>query len=111
MRATLLSIVGLLLMITLIVMFFSKKTYPSYETKIYRSFLITATTFIVVGILTFIVAKATNDFDKIALFQKVYMSLLVLLNYLSVKYCLSLFFQNKENKKFNWFIKITSGAI
>jgi signal transduction histidine kinase/CheY-like chemotaxis protein len=108
MRATLLSIVGLLLMITLIVMFFSKKTYPSYETKIYRSFLITATAFIVVGILTFIVAKATNDFDKIALFQKVYMSLLVLLNYLSVKYCLSLFFQNKENKKFNWFIKIAT---
>ena len=101
MRATLLSIIGLLLMITLIVMFFSKKPYPSYETKIYRSFLFAATAFICVGLITYIVAVATNDFGKIAICQKIYMSLLVVLNYLSVKYCLSLFFQNKENQTIN----------
>ena len=91
MGAVILPIVGLLIMFTLNVLFFSKKNISSYETKIYKFFLIATTVFIIVGLLTFAVAKITNDFHLIALFQKIYMSILVILNYLSIKYCIQLF--------------------
>lgn len=96
MGAVILPVVGLLIMFTLIVMFFSKKNIPSYETKIYKLLLITATIFIIIGLLTFVIAKTTNDFKLIEIFQKLYMSFLVILNYLSVIYCVRLF-QN-DNK-------------
>ena len=91
MGAVILPIVGLLSMFTLNVLFFSKKNISSYETKTYKLFLITTTVFIIVGLLTFVVAKITNDFNLIATFQRIYMSILVVLNYLSIKYCIQLF--------------------
>ena len=91
MGAVILPIVGLLIMFTLNVLFFSKKNISSYETKTYKLFLITTTVFIIVGLLTFVVAKITNDFNLIATFQRIYMSILVVLNYLSIKYCIQLF--------------------
>lgn len=91
MGAVILPIVGLLIMFTLNVLFFSKKNISSYETKTYKFFLIATTVFIIVGLLTFAVAKITNDFQLIAIFQRIYMSILVVLNYLSIKYCIQLF--------------------
>lgn len=91
MGAVILPIVGLLIMFTLNVLFFSKKNITSYETKTYKFFLIATTIFIIVGLLTFAVAKITNDFNLIAIFQRIYMSILVILNYLSIKYCIQLF--------------------
>ena len=91
MGAVILPIVGLLIMFTLNVLFFSKKNISSYETKTYKFFLIAATVFIIIGLLTFAVAKITNDFHLIAIFQRIYMSILVILNYLSIKYCIQLF--------------------
>lgn len=108
MGAVILPIVGLLIMIILIVMFFSKKSILSYETKIYKLFLLAATVFIIVGLLTFFVAKMTNDFFLIKIFQKIYMSILVILNYLSVKYCIFLFHDNKELRLLKFFIAIFS---
>ena len=91
MGAVILPIVGLLIMFTLNVLFFSKKNITSYETKTYKFFLIATTIFIIVGLLTFAVAKITNDLNLIAIFQRIYMSILVILNYLSIKYCIQLF--------------------
>ena len=96
MGAVILPIVGLLIMFTLNVLFFSKKNISSYETKTYKLFLIATTVFIIVGLLTFAVAKITNNLELIAVFQRIYMSILVILNYLSIKYCIQLFKNNND---------------
>lgn len=91
MEAIILPVIGLMIDLTLITMFFSKKHVTNKETNIYSQLLLGSVAFIVVGILTFVIAKATNDFELIGIFQKVYMSILVILNYLSIKYCISIF--------------------
>ena len=91
MEAIVLQIVGLLISITLIIMFFSKKHIKNNETKIYSKLLLFSFLFIVIGILTFVVAKITNNFFLIEIFQKAYMSILVVLSYLSIKYCALVF--------------------
>lgn len=91
MGAVILPIIGLLIDTTLVILFYSKKHVINKETNIYSKLLFFSIVFILVGILTFIVAKVTSDFSLIALFQKIYMSILVLLNYLSIKYCVSIF--------------------
>ena len=97
MEAVNLQVVGLLILLTLMVIFFSKKSYNNYDTKMYKYLLIFSTFFVIIGIETFIVAKLTGDLDIIRIFQKIYMSIMVILNFLSIKYCLSLFIEN--NKK------------
>lgn len=104
MEAVILPIVGLLLLITLVILFFSKKNFNSYETKIYKLLLFFTIIFIIVGLITFVVAKVTNDFKLIEICQKIYMSILVVLNYLSIKYCIHLFQDNKKLKILNKFI-------
>ena len=91
MEAVILPVIGLMIDLTLITMFFFKKHVINKETNIYSQLLFGSIAFIVVGILTFIVAKITNDFSLIGVFQKVYMSILVILSYLSIKYCISIF--------------------
>ena len=91
MEAVILPIIGLLIDITLITLFYSKKHVINKEINQYSKLLFFSVAFILVGILTFIVAKTTNDFSLIAIFQKFYMSILVLLNYLSIEYCISIF--------------------
>ena len=71
MNAIILQIVGLLLIITLNIMFFSKKNLKNIETKIYSKLLLFNVLFIIVGINTFIAANITNDLDIIKIFQKV----------------------------------------
>ena len=102
MGAVILPIVGLLIMITLIIMFETKENVVSKETKIYRVFLYITTVFIIVGLITFFVAKQTNDLYFVKILQKVYMSLLVVLNYLSINYCLTLFTDQKKIEKLKW---------
>ena len=91
MDAILLQIIGLLISLTLIFMFFGKKNVYNEETKIYKKLLAFSVLFVVIGIITYIVAVKTNDLNIIAIFQKVYMCILVVLNFLSIKYCLVLF--------------------
>ena len=100
MHTIILQIVGLLLIITLNIMFFSKKNFKNIETKIYSKLLIFNVLFIVIGINTFIIAEMTNNKGLIAIFQKLYMCILVLLNYYSVQYCFyALNFKYSNNKK------------
>lgn len=102
MNAVLLPIIGILINVTLIVLFFSKKHVINKETKIYSQLLMICLMFILVGLITFWVAKMTNDLFLIGIIQKVYMSLLVLLNYYSIKYC---FGAAKMSDKIIGFIK------
>ena len=94
MEAVVLPIVGLLIIITLMILFYSKKNMKNLETKIYSKLLVLSFAFILIGLLTFVVAKLTNNFMFIEIFQKIYMIFLVLLNYYSICYCLKLF--NKQ---------------
>lgn len=96
MEAVVLPIIGLLIIITLMILFYSKKHIINSETKIYSKMLLLSFFFVLIGLITFIVAKMTNDFTLIAVFQKIYMSILVLLNYFSIEYCLKLFKTEKE---------------
>lgn len=91
MGAVLLPVVGLLIIATLIILFYSKKHVNNNEINIYSKLLILTTIFIIVGLIAFIVAKATNDLTLVGLFQKIYMSILIILNYYSIKYCLLIF--------------------
>ena len=99
MGAVILQIPGLIILLTLMYLFFSKKVTNNYDTKMYKYLLIFATFFVILGIETFIIAKTTGDIGAIGIFQKIYLSILIILSFLSIKYCLSLFIEN--NKKVN----------
>ncbi len=99
MEAVILPIIGLLIIVTLVTLFYSKRHIINKETKIYSKLLFLCEAFILVGIATFVVAKLTNNFNLIGAFQKVYMSILILLYYYSIKYCLVIF--NLDVKKYN----------
>ena len=102
MEAVVLPIIGLLIIITLMILFYSKKHVKNSETKIYSKLIILSFLFVFVGLITFIIAKTTNDFSLIAIFQRIYMSILVLLNYLSLDYCLRLFKKENELSSIKW---------
>ena len=99
MEAVLLPIVGLLIAVTLTILFFSKKHIENKEVNIYSKMLILNIIFILVGLLTFVIAKTTNDFLLIGFFQKIYMSILIILNYFSIKYCFVVFSINLKKSK------------
>lgn len=99
MGAMILPSVGILLNITLVILFFSKEHQNNKETKIYSKLLIINICFLIVGIITFLLAKITNDLFLVEIFQKIYMSILIILNYFSIKYCLSFFHTNINNSK------------
>lgn len=96
MQAIILQIVGLLIIVTLIILFFSKPNVDNFETKTYSKLIGLNFLFIVIGILTYIIAKLTGNFTFIGILQKIYMSILVLLNVYSVNYCISVY--DKEEK-------------
>lgn len=102
MEAVLLPIIGLLIIITLMILFYSKKHVINAETKIYSKMIILSLFFVLIGLITFVVAKITNDFTLIAVLQKIYMSILVLLNYYSIDYCLMLFRKQEELNAIRW---------
>lgn len=96
MQALILQIVGLLIILTLIVLFYLKPNVKNIETKIYSKLILLDLLFIFIGILTFIVTKITNNMMLIGFLQKIYMSILTLLNLYSMRYCLAIY--DKENK-------------
>ncbi len=96
MQAIILQIVGLLIIVTLIILFFSKPNVDNVETKIYSKLIVLNFLFIVIGILTYIIAKLTGNLTFIGILQKIYMSVLALLNVYSVNYCISVY--DKEEK-------------
>lgn len=81
MQAIILQIVGLLIITTLIVLFYSKPNIESVETKTYAKLIGLNFLFLVVGISTYIVAKLIGNFNLINILQKTYMSIYALLNY------------------------------
>lgn len=101
MRAVLLSWIGVLLMFTLLVLFFTKRNVDNEETRIYKSLLVYSTIFNIVGILTFLVAKLTNNLAAIAIYQKVYLSFMIIINFYAVKYCIVLITTKEKAKKIN----------
>lgn len=98
MQAILLQIVGLLIVITLIIMFYSKPNVQNKETKTYSKLLILNLLFILVGIITFLVAHLTGNIKYIEILQKVYLIILLLLNMYSMIYCISIHDKYKINK-------------
>lgn len=104
MQAIVLQIVGLLIIITLIILFFSKPNVENVETKIYAKLICLNFLFIFVGILTYIIAKLTRNLTFIGILQKVYMSILAVLNLYSANYCISVY--DKE-EKYHVFKKIS----
>lgn len=91
MGAVLLPVVGLMISLTLCILFYSKKHIHNKETTIYSTMLLLNVIFIIIGLITFLIAKISGNFTYIEIFQKIYMSILVLLNFYSVKYCFSIF--------------------
>ncbi|MBR1386512.1 MAG: response regulator [Bacilli bacterium] len=107
MTAVILPIVGLLIIGSLFIIFNSKKHIINVETKIYSKMLIYNIIFIVIGILTFIIAKITNNLNYIEILQKIYMIFLIILNYLSIDYCTSIYeFNFLKNKKIRILINV-----
>ena len=96
MQAIILQIVGLLIITTLIVLFFSKPNVDNVETKTYSKMIGLNFMFICVGILTYAIAKLTENLTFIGILQKLYMSILALLNMYSMHYCISIY--DKDNK-------------
>ena len=101
MGAILLPIVGLLITLTLVILFYSKKHIINNETKIYSKLLILNVVFIIIGIIGFIIAKTTGNILVIKYCQKIYMSILVIMNCYSIKYCFSVFNLNFSKTIFN----------
>ena len=99
MQAIILQIVGLLIITTLIVLFYSKPNIESVETKTYAKLIGLNFLFLVVGISTYIVVKLIGNFNLINILQKTYMSILALLNLYSMFYCISIY--DKEEKLSN----------
>lgn len=96
MQAIILQIVSLLIITTLVVLFFSKPNAKNIETKVYSKLILLDLTFILIGITTFVVAKLTGNITLIGVLQKIYMSILTILNLYSMHYCLAIY--DKENK-------------
>ena len=90
MEAVILPIIAILINITLIILFFSKKHVINKETKLYSIMLILNVVFVLIGLLTFAVAKITNNLYYVGILQKIYMLLLMILNYFSLKYCFTI---------------------
>ena len=90
---------GLLIITTLIVLFYSKPNIESVEIKTYAKLIGLNFLFLVVGISTYIVAKLIGNFNLINILQKTYMSILALLNLYSMFYCISIY--DKEEKLSN----------
>ena len=109
MDAVLLPVVGLLITLTLIVLFYSKKHVQNKEVSIYSKLLILNIIFIIVGLITFMIAKLANNILLIKTFQKLYMSILIILNYYSIKYCIAIFNLNiQKSKIINILLKVLS---
>ncbi len=107
MAAVILPIVGLLIIGSLFIIFNSKKHIINVETKIYSKMLIYNIIFIIIGILTFFIAKITNNLNYIEILQKIYMIFLIILNYLSIDYCTSIYeFKFLKNKKIRILINV-----
>ncbi len=96
MQAIILQIVGLLIITTLVILFYSKPNVKNIETKVYSKLILLDLLFILIGIATFIVAKLTGNITLIGILQKIYMSILTILNLYSMNYCLAIY--DKENK-------------
>lgn len=104
MQAIILQIVGLLIITTLIILFFSKPNVENIETKTYAKLIGLNFMFILIGVFTYIIAKLTGNLTFIGILQKVYMSILALLNLYSVNYCISVY--DKE-EKYDLFKKVS----
>ena len=100
MQGIILQIVGLLIIITLIILFFSKPNVDNVETKTYAKLIGLNCLFVIIGITTYLIARLTSNLNLIGIFQKIYMSILTLLNLYSMYYCL--FVYDKEKR----FIKL-----
>lgn len=112
MQAIILQLVGLLIITTLIVLFFSKPNIESIETKIYAKLIWLNFLFLVIGITTYIVAKTTGNITIISILQRIYMSILALLNLYSMNYCISVYDKEEKLNKLKIFLSIiTSIAI
>lgn len=96
MQAIILQIVGLLIITTLVILFYSKPNVKNIETKVYSKLILLDLLFILIGIATFVVAKLTGNITLIGILQKIYMSILTILNLYSMHYCLAIY--DKENK-------------
>ncbi len=99
MQAIILQIVGLLIVTTLLIMFFAKPNVNNKETKIYSKLLFLNLIFIFVGIITYFVALLTKNNTYIMILQKIYMSILTLLNMYSMFYCISIYDKDNNYKK------------
>ena len=108
MQAIILQIVGLLIITTLIILFYSKPNIETIETKTYSKLIGVNFLFLVVGITTYIIAKLIGNFTLISILQKIYMSLLTLINLYSMFYCISIYDkEGKYNKLKNYLLIIT----
>ena len=62
MEAVLLPSVGLLIVLTLTILFFSKKHIENTEINMYSKLLFLTILFIIIGLITFIIAKITYNY-------------------------------------------------
>ena len=107
MGALLLPIVGLMIIVTLSFIFFSKKHIINKEVNIYSKLLILNIIFIIIGLLAFASAKLTFDLIITKYLQKLYMCILIIMNYFSIKYCFATFNINiKKLKIIRFFFQI-----
>lgn len=108
MQAIILQIVGLLIITTLIILFYSKPNIETIETKTYSKLIGVNFLFLVVGITTYIIAKLIGNFTLISVLQKIYMSVLTLLNLYSMFYCISIYDKEGKYNKLKKYLLITT---
>ena len=85
-----LPLVAFLISTLLIILFFSRKTIKTTETAIYSGMLIINFLFSMFSIIIIILAMLGVNNTIIGLFQKIYLSLMILLTFLILIYNLSL---------------------
>ena len=111
MDTLILPIATLLLSILLIFIYFSKKRVNNFEVKIYSKMIIINFLYSIMAIIIYAYAKTIGDNFVIALLQKVYMSLMLLLIVFLVEYNFRIISMKKSFSKIIDYFLITTAII
>lgn len=112
MDTLILSGVALLINLLIVIIFYSKSRAHNGETKIYSKILIVNLIDTIITIAGYIYAKKVGQVSGIIYFQKIYMSLMLLISVYIIKYNFAIM-KLKETTKtyFDYFLTVTYGIL
>lgn len=111
MDTLILPIATLLLSLLLIFIYFSKKRVNNFEIKIYSKMIIVNFLYSIMAIIIYAYAKLVGDNFIISLFQKIYMSLMLLLIVFLVEYNFRIISMKKSFSKVIDYFLVTTAII